>query len=325
MASRKKIIAGNEISKIAVLRLGGYEQKVLIEGKRKDLPVVINLHGGPGMPIPFCVGCRGLFPEYTDKYIMVYWDQLGCGCNADTRAKDLSVSDYVDMTIDLVHECKKMFPENKMIFLAISFGTVLSSLALEREPKLVDGVLAWGQFVSEPWLNNEVIQDLNNHKIAPEKLKRFKELTPEHFDVNGLQFMYKVISKYTNGYTDRRFKPMPRAKLLKGYITSPDYRFSALKTFVSNDAMLNISIYKELLLLDETPILEKIEIPYKILSGESDIICASKSSLQKLMKSRNENLSVVEIKNSGHIPSLAAFEQVGEYLEEFVEVTACIL
>lgn len=135
-----------------------------------------------------------------------------------------------------------MFPKNKMVLFAISWGTVLSSLALEREPKLVDGVLAWGQFVREPWLNNEVIQELKNHKIAPKKLERFRELTPEHFDVNGLTFMYKVISKYTNGYTDRRFKPMPKAKLLWGYLTSPDYRLCDLKTFLSNDAMLNISI-----------------------------------------------------------------------------------
>ncbi len=320
MLSKKKIIAGNLISEICVFNLAGYLQKVLIEGKTKDLPVVINLHGGPGMPVPFCVGCRGMFPEFTGKYIMVYWDQLGCGCNTDERAKNLSVSDYVDMTIDLVREIKKMFPENKIFLFAISWGTVLSSLALEREPKLVDGVLAWGQFVREAWLNSEVIQELKNHKIPPKKLERFRELTPEHFDADGLKFMYKVISKYTNGYTDRRFKSMPKARLLKGYITSPDYRLRDLKTFLSNDAMLNISIYKELLLLDEIPILERVKIPYMILSGESDIICASKSSLSQLMKSKNENLSIVELKNSGHIPSLAAFQQTGEYLRKLVEI-----
>ena len=102
MSSRKKIIASNHISEVCVFNLGGYLQKVLIEGKRKSLPVVINLHGGPGMPVPFCIGCRGMFPEFTNKYIMVYWDQLGCGCNVNERAKELSVSNYVDMTIEIV-------------------------------------------------------------------------------------------------------------------------------------------------------------------------------------------------------------------------------
>ena len=78
---RKQIIAGNEVSTLYTLNLGGYNQKVLVEGKSKTLPVVICLHGGPGTPIPFSVGCRGLFPEFTDQFIMVYWDQLGCGAN----------------------------------------------------------------------------------------------------------------------------------------------------------------------------------------------------------------------------------------------------
>ena len=78
---RKAIIEGNKISEIYDWSLGGYNQKVLIEGKDTSLPVVITLHGGPGTPIPFSVGCRGLFPEFTDRFIMVYWDQLGCGIN----------------------------------------------------------------------------------------------------------------------------------------------------------------------------------------------------------------------------------------------------
>lgn len=56
---------------------GGYTQKVLMEGKEESLPIVITLHGGPGTPIPFSAGCRGLFPEFTNQFIMAYWDPLG--------------------------------------------------------------------------------------------------------------------------------------------------------------------------------------------------------------------------------------------------------
>ena len=72
---RKQIIEQNEISELHTFSLGGVPQKVLVEGKSRELPVVINLHGGPGSPIPFSVGCRGLFPMFTDRFIMVYWDQ----------------------------------------------------------------------------------------------------------------------------------------------------------------------------------------------------------------------------------------------------------
>lgn len=71
---RKDIIKNNEISAIYEFNLGGYPQKVMIEGKSRDLPVVLALHGGPGTPIPFSAGCRGMFPAFTDKFLMVCWD-----------------------------------------------------------------------------------------------------------------------------------------------------------------------------------------------------------------------------------------------------------
>ena len=81
MMKKKIIKSNNQISELCSFSLGGYQQKVLIEGKNRDNPIVITLHGGPGIPIPFSVGCRGLFPVFTDEFTMVYWDQLGCGIN----------------------------------------------------------------------------------------------------------------------------------------------------------------------------------------------------------------------------------------------------
>ena len=40
---RKDVILSNEISELCVFTLNGYEQKVLIEGKRKDSPIIITL------------------------------------------------------------------------------------------------------------------------------------------------------------------------------------------------------------------------------------------------------------------------------------------
>ena len=117
---RKAIIEQNEISELVTFNLGGYEQKVLIEGKSKNLPVVITLHGGPGTPIPFSVGCRGLFPEFTDKFIMVYWDQLGCGKNNYKIDDSFKISSFVEMTSDLIDNLKKMFPENKILIFSTS-------------------------------------------------------------------------------------------------------------------------------------------------------------------------------------------------------------
>lgn len=75
--------------------------------KRKESLIVIALHGGPGTPIPCSVGCRGLFPAFTDEFIMVYWDQLGCGINNHVIDDTFSVDSFVRMTEELAAQIKK--------------------------------------------------------------------------------------------------------------------------------------------------------------------------------------------------------------------------
>ena len=109
-----------EVSELYNVFLGGIEQKILVEGKRRDLPIVITLHGGPGMPIPFAVGCRGVFPTFTEQFIMVYWDQLGCGINNHVIDDSFSIDTFVQMIEELIENIKVKFPNNKIMIFAIS-------------------------------------------------------------------------------------------------------------------------------------------------------------------------------------------------------------
>lgn len=164
---RKKIIAENAVSTIETFSLGGYEQKVLLEGKREDLPILLALHGGPGTPIPFCVGCRGLFPEITDKYILVCWDQYGCGINNAEIDDRFTIDHFVDMTVDLVRILKERFPENRLYLFAMSWGSLLSAKAAVRIPELINGVLVYGQVLRAPMCESirKAIQIKKNPKV----------------------------------------------------------------------------------------------------------------------------------------------------------------
>lgn len=71
---RQDTISVNKVSQVVTYNLGCHDQKVLIEGKNEDLPIVIFLQGGPGSPIPFNEGTRGIFSEFTDHNLLVTWD-----------------------------------------------------------------------------------------------------------------------------------------------------------------------------------------------------------------------------------------------------------
>jgi pimeloyl-ACP methyl ester carboxylesterase len=310
---RKEIIAGNKVSEIYEWNLGGYNQKVLIEGKDENLPIVITLHGS-GAPIPFSVGCRGLFPEFTNQFIMVYWDQLGCGINNYLIDDSFSIASFVEMTVDLIHNVKKLFPRNKILILAMSWGSILSTKVLEKDSKIINGVLVYGQIVKEVFFNEEVIAALEKTKISKSKLEAIKRIKRENASSKDLQLVTRNIGQYTDGKQNKKGKPAPMGPIIKGFLTSPDYHFKDFKAIMINGYQKNFSLWREILQIDLSGILENVQIPYVILQGDTDLV-ASASTVKTLVRnSGNPNLQCEIVEDSGHMPGKEGMELVLEKL-----------
>lgn len=321
--SRKNYIKSCEVSKLSLFNLGGYKQKVLIEGKEKCLPVVICLHGGPGSPVPFSVGCRGLFPEWTDKAIMVYWDQLGCGANNYKLDDGFKIENFADMTCDLVTEIKKEFPENKLYLFGVSWGSILALKTAVRVPETLDGVIVYGQVLKNLFFNEEVASAFGSAPLKVQKSvkKIFEAGTDCEYKIldKNLKKLYKLLNKFTNAYFNKNSAPAPVGKIIKGLLSSPDYSFKDFLAVMKNGYRRNTSLWGELLKIDLTPLLSAVKVKYLLLQGETDIITSTKNVLQAVENCDNENVSAKVIKNSGHMPSAAAMEECFKTLLQFIE------
>ena len=313
--TRKSIIENNEISEIVTLELSGYPQKVLIEGKKKDLPIVIFLHGGPGTPIPFSVGCRGMFPEITEKYLMVYWDQLGCGINNCVIDERFTIDKFVAMTKDLVEEIKRRFPNQKIHIFATSWGSILSAKVLEKSKEMIDGVVVYGQITKKVFFNEEVFQELKNSDLSVKKLDRMKKINIEEITSKDLQMVSTAIRKYTNGYQNKNGDAMPLKGILYGLLTSPDYRLRDFRAMVLNGYLNNVYLWKEILKLDLTDTLKNVQIPYKIIQGDTDIVASTKEVRKMVEESKNSFLQYKIVSNAGHLPNKAVMDTVLEELD----------
>lgn len=312
--ARKMIIEENEISEIYTFSLGKVPQKILIEGKSKDLPIVINLHGGPGSPIPFSVGCRGLFPMFTERFIMVYWDQLGCGINNYNLKDRFTVESFVEMTIDLITEVKTLFPANKIILLGMSWGSVLALKAVQKIGKKVDAVVIWGQVLRKLFLNDEVYEALEKAGFSERKMQRVRAITTDNFSDKDMQFLSGSIRKYTDGYTNKKGKSAPLGSIIRGLITSPDYKLKDFKAIIINGTSTSTCLWSELLKLDLTEDLSNVNVPYYILQGDTDIVTSTSNILKVVESSGNSYLNCRIIKNSGHMPRKEGMDTVFETL-----------
>lgn len=315
---RKDVILNNEISELCVFTLNGYEQKVLIEGKRKDSPIIITLHGGPGtpIPIPFSVGCRGLFPAFTDIFIMVYWDQLGSGINNYVIDDTFSIDSFVQMTEELVAQIKKKFPNNKVMIFSTSWGSILSTKFLERNPHAVDAVIACGQIVKNVFICDEVKNTLCKSGISKKKLDRINNVTVENFTGKDLQLISDSLRKYTNAYQNKIGAKAPMGPIIKGLLTSPDYKIKDFKAIMVNGYMKNTSLWKEILRLNLTEQLKKVEIPYIILQGDTDIVASTQTVQELVSTSSNTNLRYKIVANTGHLPGVEMMDTLLSVLQE---------
>lgn len=316
---RKAIIAGNEISELYTFQLGGYEQKVLIEGKTGELPVVVTLHGGPGTPIPFSVGCRGLFPEFTNRFIMVYWDQLGCGINNHKIDERFTIESFVDMTADLLREIQKMFPRNKIYIFATSWGSILSAKVLERCGDIVNGVVACGQIIKEVFLNEEVFTALERSALPPQKLEIIKKMDVERITAGEMQLISSGVRKYTEGYVNKSGRKAPVGTIIRGLITSPDYSMKDFKAVMVNGYRNHISLWKEILKLDLSEALKRTKVPYMMIQGDTDIVASTENVKNLVESSQNPCLQYSVVKHTGHMPGMDMMDRVFNLLKEQTE------
>ena len=74
------VIEGSIAEKVFV-NTNGVEQGMIIRGENIDNPVILFLHGGPGMPEYFL---NEIYPTGIEKYFTVcWWEQRGAGLSFD--------------------------------------------------------------------------------------------------------------------------------------------------------------------------------------------------------------------------------------------------
>lgn len=317
---RKRYSASCAISEIACVNLGGFEQRIALEGKRADAPVVLFLHGGPGFPPPFCVGARGLFPDITDRFIAVYWDQYGSGINHAKIDDSFTTAHFVAMTEDLLAYLKRRFPTQKLYLFAISWGSALAAYAARSAPDLLDGVCAAGQIVLPPMLSDKAFEAVARSR-APEKVKRAVAKmanTPQPTE-KQIALLSKTMRKYTAAY-GKKDKKSGVENPMKGIFASRDYRLSDKIACFVNGYRHNKSLLQELSTIDLRDTLAGVRVPYHIFGGDGDLVTCVDEAEELVAAADNRLLTVTVLQGEGHIPSAAVTKEIFGCLSDMADI-----
>lgn len=116
--------------------INGVEQGMFLRGRDRTRPVLLFVHGGPGMP-EYAIAQR--YPDaLEDDFVVCWWEQRGSGLSYDPDAppETVTTEQLVADTLEVSRYLAKRFGQEKIYLLAHSGGTFLGLQAAARAPEL---------------------------------------------------------------------------------------------------------------------------------------------------------------------------------------------
>ncbi len=139
-------VPGSISQKLSV-PINGVQQGMVIRGENKSNPVLLWVHGGPGMPD------YPLTQQYPtgleDLFTVVWWDQRGAALSydSDIPRETMSIEQFIDDTVAVTDYLRERFQQDQIYLLGHSWGSFIAVQAAARAPDRYRAYLGMAQAV----------------------------------------------------------------------------------------------------------------------------------------------------------------------------------
>lgn len=136
-ASRAALV----IDKTVKLEVNGSIHKIRMCAERDGLPPLLIVQAGPGFPLLHEVAKFQQRLKLEKDFLVIYWDQRGCGTASEQDAKSVSLQQQVDDLCAILRWLKNE-TNQKVVVVGISLGATFALQAAEREPDSLTSLVA---------------------------------------------------------------------------------------------------------------------------------------------------------------------------------------
>jgi pimeloyl-ACP methyl ester carboxylesterase len=323
--SANKLLADGHVEKVFV-EINGTKQGMFISSTSDKNPVLLFVHGGPGMPEYFL---NGIYPTGLEKYFTVcWWDQRGAGLSYSNSLDyaNITVEQNIKDIVSVINYLRTRYTKKKVFLLAHSWGTFIGIQAVEEFPEYFYAYIGVGQHSNQKesekiayrYMMNEFSEQKNQREVK--KLAVYKNLDSDE----------KTLVQYSNSSV--RDQAMHAAGIgtmhtMKSVVTGV-FLPSLLCTGYTLQEKINlwkgkikIARYTKLrevqLDTDLTCRIKKIAVPVIFMSGRYDYTVNADLSKAFLEKIAADDKAFILFENSAHSP---LFEERDTFLDEMVRI-----
>lgn len=172
-----------KIDELNIENINGVDQSIIVRGDNIDNPLILILHGGPG------ISCAPVFKSYNEQleshYTVALWEQRGSGKSYYKFEKGtVNLKTFIDDAIEVVKFLRKKYNKDKIVLLAHSWGSVIGFELLLRHPEYFSYYFTCGQVVNTKDSLNYTIDYLKT-VIKDRSISKVKSIDLVNYENNS--------------------------------------------------------------------------------------------------------------------------------------------
>jgi pimeloyl-ACP methyl ester carboxylesterase len=149
LLDNKANVVQGSLSEKSFINLNGMKQGIFIRTNNISNPVLLFLHGGPGMPTYFLTEKYPTGLE--NKFTVCYWEQTGGGIsyNPDISADSITVERIISDAIEVTKYLQKRFGKEKIYLMGHSWGSFIGIQLTAKAPELYYAYIGVAQIANQ--------------------------------------------------------------------------------------------------------------------------------------------------------------------------------
>lgn len=287
--------------------LGDVEQWYTARGSKKENPILVFFHGGPGSPQ---TGAQHKYNRELEKhFLVVNWDQRGCGksYHKDIKPETMNAQQLLSDAKELVDHLLERFNQKKVFLMGHSMGALLGILFAEKYPEVVAAYVGINQPINRPLEEEKSYKFTLDHatktndKKTIQKLKQIgAPIKGSYQTIDGLVTQRTYLTKI-GGVTYRK-----NAMFINiHYLLSSHFNMKDRLNFFKGFSFSSQHLWGELCSYNIHESIKELKVPVYFVMGRHDKIVHNEvEDFYLKVKAPRKKLFILE--NSGH---MACFEE----------------
>jgi pimeloyl-ACP methyl ester carboxylesterase len=314
LAAQLRIDPARGIAEEGFVKIGSIRQWVQIRGDDRRNPVLLVVHGGPGVSL---MAYTPLFRDWERNFTVVQWDQRGdgktFGGNPRPALDDMRISRIAQDGVELTDYLRGRLHQSKVVLLGHSWGGAVALTMVHARPDLFSAFVAAGFIVSErdDWRAGYDV--LLARARADRNAQAVSELTaigPPPYQGAAAE---RMRGKWISHYDHRAEKRLVR-RAWKMALFAPNYSWKDIWDFFAAMRFSAATADKWLDAFDARALGNRIAVPVWFLEGDRDFTTPIPIVRDYFNKLSAPEKHFVVLPGSGHSALLTDPDEIGEVL-----------